>query len=154
MVTLTPSSRKTRSSGSGRKSRTILNRPRASLVYLILALIDCLPSSPKAGTKDSDDAAAEREANRQDAALDSPEAVVPHLAGAVGQILRDHPLRSSVHEVSESRFDVVNGSRSNAGPGVRVRKQTVEERAMTFAVGRSSATGICTPERSCILPSF
>ena len=63
IVTLIPSSRKTRSSGGGRKSRIIFILPSGSFVYLILALI--------------------YEADRQHSAFDSTEAVVPLLAGAM-----------------------------------------------------------------------
>src|SRR2546426_10912739 len=40
IVTFTPSSRETRSSGLGRKSGTTFRRPRGSFVYLIFLLID------------------------------------------------------------------------------------------------------------------
>src|SRR6266568_9042234 len=82
-VTLTPSSRKTRSSGRGRKSRTTFTLPRGSSVYLILALIDCLTPSPVASAKDSNDILAIREADGQNYIIDSTEAVVPLLPEAV-----------------------------------------------------------------------
>src|SRR6185503_4201576 len=46
IVTLTPSSRKTKSSGLGRKSGTTFGSPRGSSVYLILSLIDSLSFAP------------------------------------------------------------------------------------------------------------
>lgn len=90
IVTLTPSSRKTRSSGRGRKSRTTLNLPSDSSVYLILALINCLTPSPVTSAKDSNDILAIREANRQYSAIDSTEAVVPLLPGTMREIFCDH----------------------------------------------------------------
>src|SRR5882672_8604007 len=45
-VTFTPSSRKTRSSGAGRKSGTTLGLPKGSSVYLVFALIDPFTLSP------------------------------------------------------------------------------------------------------------
>src|SRR6266542_2364283 len=53
---------------------------------------DCLPPSPIAGAKDSDDVVAVREADRQRSALDSTKAVVPLLAAAVRVPLRSHGL--------------------------------------------------------------
>jgi len=93
MVTLTPSSRKTRSSGRGRKSGTTLRFPRGSSVYLIFPLIDVLALSPVAGPEDPDHVLAVREADRQDPAFDPPEAVMALLLQAVGQVFRDHTLR-------------------------------------------------------------
>src|SRR5882724_1799737 len=53
-VTLIPSSRKTRSSGGGRKSGTTFRRPRGSSVYFIFALIDSLALSPVVRPEDLD----------------------------------------------------------------------------------------------------
>src|SRR5712691_4942818 len=90
IVTLTPSSRKTRSAGRGRKSRTTFTLPSGSAVYLILAVIDCFTPSPVASAKDSNDILAIREADRQYLAIYSPEAVVPRLTGAVREIFCNH----------------------------------------------------------------
>lgn len=93
MVTLIPSSRKTRSSGRGRKSGTTLRSPRGSSVYLIFSLIDSFPLSPVAGPENPDHVLAVRETDRQDPALHPPEAVMALLLRAVGQVLRDHTRR-------------------------------------------------------------
>jgi hypothetical protein len=76
-------------------------------VYLIFALIDCLTSSPTTGAEDSDDIAAEREADRQYAALNSAEAVVPLFAGAVRQILCDHAAWVSERELRDGKAEAV-----------------------------------------------
>src|SRR6185295_1088713 len=84
IVTLTPSSRKTKSSGLGRKSGTTFGSPRGSSVYLILSLIDSLSFAPVSSPVDSDDLGAIRKADRQNAATDLAKAVVPLLSRAVG----------------------------------------------------------------------
>jgi hypothetical protein len=76
-------------------------------VYLILALIDCLPSSPIAGAEDSDNVAVEREADRQYAAFNPTEAVVPLLASAVRQVLCNHAVWISEGELRHGRGDAV-----------------------------------------------
>src|SRR2546429_5988921 len=70
-----PSSRKTRSSGRGRKSPTTFSLPSGSSVYLILALIDCLTPSPVTGAKDSNGIVPIRESNRQHSATHRSPAV-------------------------------------------------------------------------------
>src|SRR5207245_2293582 len=77
MVTFTPSSRKTRSSGRGRKSGTTLRVPRGLSVYLILSLIDSLSFAPIAGSEDTDYVLKVSEANREDSDTNLPETVVP-----------------------------------------------------------------------------
>src|SRR5437879_3369429 len=89
MVTLTPSSRNTRSSGRGRKSGTTLGFPRGSSVYLIFSLIDSLSFTPIACTVNTDYIIAVGESNRDNAAADPAKAVVPPLARAMGQVFRD-----------------------------------------------------------------
>src|SRR5690242_7656028 len=84
MVTFTPSSRKTKSSGRGRKSGTTSKSPRGSSVYRILSLIDSLSFAPVASPVDANDLGAVGKADCQDAATDLAEAVVPLLARAVG----------------------------------------------------------------------
>ncbi len=81
--------------------------PRRSSVYLIFALIDCLPPSPIAGAKDSDDVVAVREANRQHSALDSTKAVVPLLAAAVREVLCDHTAWICERKLSAREGDAV-----------------------------------------------
>ena len=95
IVTLTPSSRKTRPSGGGRKSRMIFSLPSGSSVHLIFTLIGCRAPSPVARANDSDHVVAGREADRQHSAFDSTEAVVPPFARAMRQILCDHTARIS-----------------------------------------------------------
>src|SRR5207237_638294 len=80
MVTFTPSSRKTRSSGRGRKSGTTLRSPRGSFVYLIFSLIDSLSFPPVAGPENPNDRVAVCEPDRQDPVVDPTEAVIPLLA--------------------------------------------------------------------------
>jgi len=84
MVTFTPSSRKTRSSGRGKKSGTTLRVPRGSSVYLILSLIDSLSFAPIAGSEDTDYVLAVSEANREDSDTNLPETVIPLFARTVG----------------------------------------------------------------------
>src|SRR5262249_22640476 len=98
---------RTRFSGGGRKSATIRSRPSGSFVYLIFALIDCLTPPPIAGTEDSDDAATVREADGQDAAFNSTEAVVSLFAPAVREILRDHTVWVGKGELGDSKGDAV-----------------------------------------------
>ncbi len=64
IVTFTPSSRKTRSSGRGRKSGTTFRFPSGSSAYLIFALIDVFPLAPITGAKDADHVLAIRELDR------------------------------------------------------------------------------------------
>src|SRR6185295_14827509 len=80
IVTLTPSSRKTRSSGLGRKSGTTFGSPMGSSVYLILSLIDSLSFPPVAGPEDSDYIVAVSEPHRKNAPANQAEAVVPQFA--------------------------------------------------------------------------
>src|SRR2546425_7441345 len=87
MVTLTPSSLKTRSSGRGRKSGTTLGFPRASSVYLIFSLIYPLAFPPVAGAKNPIDIVAIGKPDRQDPAFELAEAVEPLFTRAVGRIL-------------------------------------------------------------------
>ena len=61
-------------------------------MYLILALIDSLALSPVARPEDSDHVVAVREADRQDSAVDPPEAVVTFLLRAVGQVFCNQTL--------------------------------------------------------------
>src|SRR3954463_4800917 len=88
IVTLTPSSRKTRSSGRGRKSGTTSRSPRGSSVYRIFSLIDSLSLAPVTSSVDADDLSAVGKADCQDATTDFTEAVVPLLRRAVGQVFR------------------------------------------------------------------
>ena len=67
MVTFTPSSRNTRSSGRGKKSGTTLRSPMGSSVYLIFSLIDSFSFTPIAGSVDADYVLSVSEANREDA---------------------------------------------------------------------------------------
>src|SRR6266850_464989 len=95
IVTFTPSSRNTRSSGFGRKSGTTLTSPRGSSVYLIFSLIDSFSFAPISCAVDTDNFLAVSEPHREDAGTHPPEAVVPLFARAVGHILRDNALRVS-----------------------------------------------------------
>jgi len=70
-------------------------------------LIHSSTSSPIPGTEDSDDVPAERETDRHYAALDPTEAVVPVLARAVRQILRDHTAWISEGELRQRKGDAV-----------------------------------------------
>jgi hypothetical protein len=70
MVTLTPSSLKTRSSGRGRKSGTTLGFPSGSSVYLIFSLIYPLAFPPVAGAKNPNHIVAIGKPDRQDPAFD------------------------------------------------------------------------------------
>src|SRR6266699_466721 len=87
MVTLTPSSLKTRSSGRGRKSGTTLGFPRGSSVYLIFSLIYSPAFPPVGGAKNPNDIVAIGKPDRQDPAFDLAEAVEPLFTRAVGRIL-------------------------------------------------------------------
>src|SRR5258708_38179992 len=87
MVTLTPSSLKTRSSGRGRKSGTTLGFPRGSSVYLIFPLIYPLAFPPVAGAKNPNDIVPVGEPDGQDPAFDLAEAVEPLFTGTVRPIL-------------------------------------------------------------------
>src|SRR5713101_9982473 len=87
MVTLTPSSLKTRSSGRGRKSGTTLGFPRGSSVYLIFSLIYPLAFPPVTGAKNPNDIVAIGKPDRQDPAFDLAEAVEPLFTGTVRPIL-------------------------------------------------------------------
>src|SRR6187549_2729026 len=84
IVTLTPSSRKTRSSGRGRKSGTTARSPRGSSVYRIFSLIDPFSFAPVSSPVDADDLGAVRKADRQDSATDLAKAVIAFLSRAVG----------------------------------------------------------------------
>src|SRR5258708_1719581 len=87
MVTLTPSSLKTRSSGRGRKSGTTLGFPRCSSVYLILPIIYPLAFPPLAGTKNQNDIVEIGNPDRQDPDFDLAETVEPLFTGTVRPIL-------------------------------------------------------------------
>src|SRR5712691_1163415 len=87
MVTLTPSSLKTRSSGRGRKSGTTLGFPRGSSVYLIFSLIYSLAFPPVAGAKNPNDIVAVGKPDRQDPAFDLAETGEPLFTGTVRPIL-------------------------------------------------------------------
>src|SRR5947208_16443702 len=87
MVTLTPSSLKTRSSGRGRKSGTTLGFPRGSSVYLIFPLIYPLAFPPVAGAENPNDIVAIGKPDRQDPAFDLAETVEPLFTGTVRPIL-------------------------------------------------------------------
>jgi len=89
MVTLTPSSLKTRSSGRGRKSGTTLGLPRGSSVYLIFPLINPLAFPPVAGAEDPNDVVAIGEPDRHDPAFHLAETVEPLFTGTVRRILGD-----------------------------------------------------------------
>src|SRR2546425_10087984 len=88
MVTLTPSSLKTRSSGRGRKSGTTLGFPRASSVYLIFSLIYPLAFPPGPGAKNPNDIVAIGKPDRQHPPFELAEAVEPLFTRAVGRLLR------------------------------------------------------------------
>ena len=60
-----------------------------------------------AGAEDSDDVAAEREANRQYVAFNSAEAVVPLFGSPVGQILCDHTAWIGEGELCHGKGDAV-----------------------------------------------
>src|SRR5712691_4471255 len=87
MVTLTPSSLKTRSSGRGRKSATTLGFPRGSSVYLIFSLIYPLAFPPVTGAKNPNDIVAIGKPDRQDPAFDLAEAIEPFFTRTVRRIL-------------------------------------------------------------------
>jgi len=89
IVTLTPSSRKTNSSGRGRKSGTTVSFPSGSSVYLILSLIDLPSLAPVPGPEDANHASTVREPHREDTTLDPTEAVVSSFARAVRPVLRE-----------------------------------------------------------------
>src|SRR6266700_132926 len=83
MVTFTPSSRNTRSSGRGRKSGMTLIFPRGSSVYLILLFIDSLSFSPITGSVDTDYVITVGEANREHPDTNLHETEVPSFTRAV-----------------------------------------------------------------------
>src|SRR2546427_12822315 len=89
IVTFTPSSRKTRSSGRGRKSGTTSRSPRGSSVYRIFSLIDSPSFLPVSSSVDADHLVAVSKAHGKDAASDLAEAVVPPFGRAVGKVLCD-----------------------------------------------------------------
>ena len=83
IVTLTPSSRKTRSSGRGKKSGTTSRSPRGSFEYRIFSLIDSLSFAPVSSSIDSDDVVAVGKSDGENAIFDLSETVVPLLGRAV-----------------------------------------------------------------------
>src|SRR6202023_4186637 len=89
-VTLTFSSRGTRSAGAGRKSSIRRTRPISPAEYLtVLLLIESLSFPPIAGAEDADSAARPCEAYRHHAAADHAEAVVARLGAAMVPLLAD-----------------------------------------------------------------
>jgi len=88
MVTLTPASRKTRSSGRGRKSGTTFRFPRGSSVYLIFSLINSLALSPITSSKNSNHIVTIHKSNGQNPDFDPAETVVPFFARAVRPVFR------------------------------------------------------------------
>ena len=89
IVTLTPSSRKTRSSGFGRKSGTTLGSPSGSSVYLILSFIDSLSFPPIAGSEDSDYIVTVSKPNSENPTVYPAETEVPQFLGTMGMVFSD-----------------------------------------------------------------
>ena len=106
-VTFTPSSRKTSSSGGGRKSGTTLIFPRGSSVYLIFALIDAFALSPIAGSKYANDARSICEADRHDRSADLAKAEEPCLGFAVPQVFGYHAAGIRERQLGLSEADTV-----------------------------------------------
>lgn len=108
-VIFTPSSRKTRSSGAGRKSATTFGRPMGSSVYLIFAFINLFAFPPVSRANYPDDAGAIGEANGEYATANRAKAEIARLFRAVHRIFGDHTSRvgkgklrqSEVHPVLE-----------------------------------------------------
>src|SRR5580704_5236648 len=93
-VTLTFSSRGTRSAGAGRKSSITRTRPISPAVYLtVLLLIESLSFPPIAGAEDADSATAPGETHRHHAGPNHAEAEVAWLCAAMIQILGDDTAR-------------------------------------------------------------
>ena len=92
IVTFTPSSRKTRSSGRGRKSGTTSRSPWGSSVYRIFSLIDSLSFAPVSSTKDPDNSVTVCEAHSQDTSVHAAKTVIPLLFGAMFQVLGNDAL--------------------------------------------------------------
>src|SRR6266540_565757 len=107
MVTFTPSSRNTRSSGWGRKSGTTFRFPRGSSVYLILSLIDPLSFAPVTGPVDSDHVLTVSKAYCEDAGTHLAETVIPWFAGTVGQVFCDDALRVNEGKLRQREGDAV-----------------------------------------------
>jgi len=82
-VIFTPSSRKARSSGAGRKSVTTVGLPIGSVVYLIFALIDLFPFPPISGAKYPNDTGAIGKADGENATAKGAKAEKTGLARAV-----------------------------------------------------------------------
>src|SRR5579859_3441813 len=89
IVTLTPSSRKTRSSGRGRKSGTTFGSPSGSSVYLIFPLIDSPSFPPIAGSEDPDYIVTVGKPDGENPAVNPTKTVVAQLPGTMGVVLRD-----------------------------------------------------------------
>src|SRR5207244_4603020 len=106
-VTLTSSSRNTRSSGDGRKFGTTLNLPSGSSVYLIFVPINVFALSPVTGSEYSDKAGSISEANGKDAASDSAEAEESRLVFAMLQVLGDYAMWIRKRQLRLSESDSV-----------------------------------------------
>ena len=106
-VTFTPSSRKTRSLGGGRKSGTTLSLPSGSSVYLIFELIDAFALSPIAGSKYANDAGSICEADRHDRSADSAKAEEPCLGFAVLPVFGYHAAGIRERQLRLSEADTV-----------------------------------------------
>src|SRR6266480_883554 len=107
MVTFTPSSRNTRSSGRGRKSGTTFRSPRGSSVYLILSPVDSLSCAQITGSVDGNHVLTVSEPHCEDASTHLAKTVVPRFAGAVRQVFRDDALRVNERELRQREGDAV-----------------------------------------------
>src|SRR6185436_122145 len=101
------SSRKTRSSGSGRKSGTTLTLPRGSSVYLVFALMDFLSFSPISRAEDSDDVVAVGKPDRKDAVIHQAEAVMPDFFRAVRRVFGDYAIRIGKRQLRHGKRNPV-----------------------------------------------
>jgi len=99
IVTFTPSSFSTKSSGLGKKSGMTFSFPSGSFVYLIFALINSFSFAPISGANDADDALAIREAYRHDPLSNLPNTIVSLLGRTVHQILGDDALGINKREL-------------------------------------------------------
>src|SRR5580704_17916479 len=98
-VTLTFSSRGTRSAGAGRKSSITRTRPISPAVYLtVLLLIDALSFPPIAGAEYSNPSRTIGETHRHHATRNYAEAKIARLRTAMLKVFGDHAAR-----IEESR---------------------------------------------------
>ena len=106
-VTFTPSSRKTRSSGAGKKSATTLGFPKGSFVYLILELIDSFALSPIAGAKDANNAGSISKADSKNFAANYAKTEKAFFVHAMGRVLGDNTARIDKRKLRREEVDAV-----------------------------------------------